>query len=1010
MTMGYIFLLCLFSSYISFGQIVFEKTLYKGDSVWVFPYEVSGNSSKLPPVLGKLPDGVFIAFVKDTDQKEISVKFNAANGVKNGLAEFYDTHGKIFSTGNYKDDYKNGKWESYFIRKKRWNYQIGINFLTSTEDNSSSEQKNAGWIYNPRYKKSFRSPSYGYNFSARVFDRSAKKQLSYFTIKGKEVCYYNRGQRDGLYHLYDLKAKQLMIEGYFKNDSLIGEWKHYEKNGELIKSYTIDASLRDVQNYKTFSKGQLKSELLYDKAHRITANHVFKKDYLLSVTHFNKSLKKQGLSYTLNTSTDIIDTLSVSIHKNNKLISERRYMDGTLIYDFSTSWINDTIYLERKWMKRGDISSEKKSSGYLSESEEIKYWLMPKASGYPTSVDDYFKLTSIKSNRYVKRKKITVKNDTLLKQEGTSPRYYSVSYVNNKIVGYNIDKNNVVKTLSNGVYSTRSETDVIYSDVVNGDSIVIQINLQNPEYYKMFLELYPSMFNTVYRRLPEITISGVPFTGEFVIKDKSAWLQTTDNSWCIDNLIDYMNVFRNSERKSRIDFLNFSNHQEGLSFKDGKAFGISNTTDSKTERNWIFDAREDREILDLLDLSTSNEGVKTDEMIQVQLKEGLISGSLLIKKEHRLRNFKQKERPFISEYTALEGTVGESGSLESKDWNGAVISKLNWTPSQWNYIDFGEQNDTIHYENNQISGVMYGKSYENLRDWCKPSPNWRKISGQNIAGIRVEVKNGMLNGRFVDNLSKFNEEATYKDNILVGEHKFYYDENKTQLQRKIDHALSDSASHFSKIGSYSGYNTFYYKNGTKSREGRILKGRRGVWYFYNEIGDTIQKINYDKRTIEQWYDSGKKKSNGIVAGIERNQSCNDEEDPIIVSIKYQNFWLENGDQTAKNGNGFINLYYPNKHLKALGKIENQSASGYWEYYNDAGGLCEVGSFVNGNKHGRWIEGDLEGIKYLENACYASDEDFKRAMEKQKNKINIQVSFYRHGKRLSFNYFNLKNNN
>lgn len=155
-----------------------------------------------------------------------------------------------------------------------------------------------------------------------------------------------------------------------------------------------------------------------------------------------------------------------------------------------------------------------------------------------------------------------------------------------------------------------------------------------------------------------------------------------------------------------------------------------------------------------------------------------------------------------------------------------------------------------------------------------------------------------------------------------------------KLNDSIGYRLhSEYETNFPQIQTANGFQKFYHKNGKKSSEGIIKKGRSiGLW--------------------KHWYDNGQIMDERI---IPENKPLSKEHKEYSL----KNFWDKNGKQTIIDGNGYFELkkdsiittgFYKNgvRHGKFSGVIKNRKY--FDEYYKNGKMISGISWDAQGNKY------------------------------------------------------------
>lgn len=213
-----------------------------------------------------------------------------------------------------------------------------------------------------------------------------------------------------------------------------------------------------------------------------------------------------------------------------------------------------------------------------------------------------------------------------------------------------------------------------------------------------------------------------------------------------------------------------------------------------------------------------------------------------------------------------------------------------------------------------------------------------------------------------------------------------------------------------------GYHKYFYQNGTRSHEGEVFKGNRvGEWQFFNETGGLIKRIQYAMDTLqyisendttdiphygfyESWYDNGVKQTEGYILDEKAEFDCAQESYLKMQEMFYLNHWEKDSTQTLVNGSGLFTSYHNTAKWASHGQLKNGQEDGEWYYWSPDGTLKKKGAYLNGEKHGRWLEGDVDGSAYVDKACYrpegfASDQDYEDYLAEMSKNVEIKEEFY-----------------
>jgi uncharacterized protein len=212
-------------------------------------------------------------------------------------------------------------------------------------------------------------------------------------------------------------------------------------------------------------------------------------------------------------------------------------------------------------------------------------------------------------------------------------------------------------------------------------------------------------------------------------------------------------------------------------------------------------------------------------------------------------------------------------------------------------------------------------------------------------------KEGVLDGltlRF--RKGKLHEKSYYKDNILNGQ-RILYKKNGNFLSqytyidgKKCGEYSIDDYGHMIKgyicDDKYYGEYLGYYSNGTPEVKGTFENNNRvGVWEWYYPTGNIESTVEYPLNQHDErpWV----KKTNYSKEGKLSYEKENDLNFYLYMTTHY-----DSTGKMSKSGN--IN-YHENK-------------TGPWKYYYSNGQLRMIGEYERGEKVGKWIEYDENGIE------------------------------------------------
>lgn len=261
---------------------------------------------------------------------------------------------------------------------------------------------------------------------------------------------------------------------------------------------------------------------------------------------------------------------------------------------------------------------------------------------------------------------------------------------------------------------------------------------------------------------------------------------------------------------------------------------------------------------------------------------------------------------------------------------------------------------------------------------------------------------------------------------FAGKVKMYYPngqlyfEGKTKMDRKVH--------------TYTGYNGsgecedkgILANTEYKHTSIEYLMYRCGLWKYYTIDGKLWKEVDYKKgnrnasleispskmitgelANYKEYYPSGAIKYVGIVTKEDINSNCDLGIPEDNRSIVYKSYLKEDGTSVVALGTGKIQVFHINGVLKMEGNVVNGNWSGLYKEYNSDGKLITIGKYLKGEKHGRWLEGDVEGFNYDDVRCFESLEAQKEHERNEFNTIEIQESYYNNGYQYSSNRYTFK---
>lgn len=217
------------------------------------------------------------------------------------------------------------------------------------------------------------------------------------------------------------------------------------------------------------------------------------------------------------------------------------------------------------------------------------------------------------------------------------------------------------------------------------------------------------------------------------------------------------------------------------------------------------------------------------------------------------------------------------------------------------------------------------------------------------------------------------------------------------------------------------YLTKYYPDNTLAREGAIVSGKKtGCWKYYNYDGKLMYEVDYFDSIVEL-NDTTKFKSKGIRTDFDADYGI---ESRSMIIEKYEKYDCANTDhyeirqfitiqdntEEKKRSNGYVMNYYDSGVLQSEGHMKDGVPTGVWKFYDPYGKINQVGEYVLGKRHGRWLKGDLSKTKYLGDICLNPNlPDIEETMRYKEKQLDIQIKHYVHGKSAGSEYYDLNLN-
>lgn len=263
-------------------------------------------------------------------------------------------------------------------------------------------------------------------------------------------------------------------------------------------------------------------------------------------------------------------------------------------------------------------------------------------------------------------------------------------------------------------------------------------------------------------------------------------------------------------------------------------------------------------------------------------------------------------------YETYEYSKGIISAIRSFDKSGKMTS------------EFERKKSVLEFEGYSPIGV---KNVEGNFDKDGRTGHWTYFDEIGIKESEMDYKEGEYDGPYL---------SYYADGSIYEE--FYYKE-----------------------GDYDSLFVRYHANGEIMNIGYLIDDEwEGLYYTFNEKGDTLE---------EEYYTSGSShgRNHNYTKSFDGHKQLTRTYtyyNSFIVSIEEYN---QKGDVIykgeLKNGNGNIDLHYPNGNLYCSMTYRNGQLDGNFTYYHGNGKVNLTGSYKHGKKHGDWkwyyLDGKLE---------------------------------------------------
>ncbi|MBL7811868.1 MAG: hypothetical protein JNL57_06555 [Bacteroidetes bacterium] len=258
------------------------------------------------------------------------------------------------------------------------------------------------------------------------------------------------------------------------------------------------------------------------------------------------------------------------------------------------------------------------------------------------------------------------------------------------------------------------------------------------------------------------------------------------------------------------------------------------------------------------------------------------------------------------------------------------------------------------------------------------------------------------------------EHAIYRDSqavfVLYTNHEEPWVTCHGQDRMDLDPAQPDFKEHL-----WPGTHVWYYHNGVVSVTGEVDSTvRTGWWKFYTEAGLLYKEILYKQQKspfpgdtnlypglVRNYSRDGKLLHEGVILDADFSNVCATDADIPELLVGYTHVYDSTGKEILKpNIQVPVTEYQLSGNKLYDGWTRNGVRDSLWRFYTLGGTLEEIGKYSNGQKHGYWLKGSLEGINFQDNACFDKEDSFKR--RELMKKLEFTTTFYEKGNRVTEN--------
>lgn len=353
------------------------------------------------------------------------------------------------------------------------------------------------------------------------------------------------------------------------------------------------------------------------------------------------------------------------------------------------------------------------------------------------------------------------------------------------------------------------------------------------------------------------------------------------------------------------------------------------------------------------------------------------------------------------EYTEVYGEEGKkTGKHKEYDIDGILHFEYSYDLDEVNGITYYNKAGEVVSTSKLKKGKLEFKGY-----W--PDGKTLKVSGAWEDGERVGK------WKFYNVYGTLTDESNYEEDHFKGEQITYHDNGK--IESKFTYEENPKTDLFEINGLYQRF----YPNGKLKRFGYYEYGNMvGHWYTYNEKGNVIEK-NYYMDDEQYGYQYYCRNDGSLDEVFKYFQNKHKEAQYFITDEDYKGnfFKLEANyvENELPKGSGTYQHYIMDKITFECPYIHGK-LHGEAKWYDGTGKVRYEGSFVNGERDGKFIGydifGNINGLKYYKEGNLVGDNtsyyrgkmNFKTKYNDNSQVIDKEEWYYKDGKTELTSYF------